>query len=70
MRDLTHYILPDPADVREARTRAGDTVEAASERLNISPRTWFRYEAGNTGMPAAYWELYLLKTNQLKEPRR
>lgn len=68
--NLASTISPDSVDVREARARAGDTVEAASERLYISPRTWFRYEAGNTGMPAAYWELYLLKTNQLKEPRR
>lgn len=62
-------IYPSAKDVLAARLAAGDTQEAAAERIYISPRTWQRYEAGTCGMPAAYWELYLLKTGQLKEPR-
>lgn len=63
-------IYPSAEDVISARYVAGDTQERAAERLLISPRTWQRYESGCCGMPAAYWELYLLKTNQLKEPRK
>lgn len=67
---LKYVIYPERQHVLEARMVAGDTQEQAAERLLISSRTWARYEAGNCGMPAAYWELYLLKTNQLKEPRK
>ena len=66
---MNTIIYPEEGDVIHARYTAGDTQEKAAERLYISLRTWQRYEAGAIGMPAAYWELYLLKTGQLAKPR-
>lgn len=66
MKDL---IYPDREHVTEARHSAGHTQDQAAASIYICPRTWQRYEAGQCGMPAAYWELYLLKTGQLKRPR-
>ena len=66
---LKYVVFPECSHVIAARRISGDTQDQAAERLHISLRTWQRYEAGAIGMPAAYWELYLLKTGQLAKPR-
>lgn len=57
---------PDSKDVRAARLAAADTQAAAAERLFITTRMWQHYEGGKYLMPPAFWELYLLKTKQIK----
>lgn len=48
----------------EARRKAGQTQKQAAEVVRVTPRQWQRYESGETRIPWAVWELYLLKTNQ------
>lgn len=48
----------------EARRKAGHTQKQAAEVVRVTPRQWQRYESGETRIPWAVWELYLLKTNQ------
>lgn len=53
---------PTPAAVRAARLAAGQTQAQAAACVHIYVRTWQRYEAGSTPIPAAVWELYRVKT--------
>ena len=53
---------PTPAAVRAARLAAGQTQAQAAACVHLYVRTWQRYEAGSTPIPAAVWELYRVKT--------
>jgi len=65
---------PTPAAVRAARLAAGQTQAQAAACVHIYVRTWQRYEAGSTPIPAAVWELYRVKaalaTAQKSDERR
>ena len=52
---------PTPAAVRAARLAAGQTQAQAAACVHLYVRTWQRYEAGSTPIPAAVWELYRVK---------
>ena len=55
--------MPSPAEIREARHRAGLTqVQAGAIVGAPSRRTWQDWEAGRRTMPTAKWELFQLKT--------
>lgn len=51
----------------KARRNAGHTQKQAAEVVRVTPRQWQRYESGETRIPWAVWELYLIKTNQRSE---
>ena len=53
---------PTPDAVRAARLAAGQTQAQAAACVHLYVRTWQRYEAGSTPIPAAVWELYRVKT--------
>lgn len=50
-----------PGAVRNARTQAKLTQEECASMIEVSPRAWQHYESGSRLMPAASWELFLLK---------
>lgn len=56
---------PIPEQIRVARDAAGQTQAEAATLIHLERRmTWADYEAGRRQMPAASWELYLLRTGQ------
>ncbi len=55
-----------PENIADARRKSGDTVIEAAARLSVDRSTWWRWENGEREMDAASWELYLIKTGQLK----
>jgi DNA-binding XRE family transcriptional regulator len=58
-------ISPNPEQVKDARVKAGLTQEQAGAIVGApSRRTWQDWEAGRRNMPAAKWELFLLKTQK------
>lgn len=55
---------PTPEQVKEARKRSNLTQTQAAEVIYKNVLAWQRYEAGDRGMDAALFELFLLKTAQ------
>lgn len=58
---------PCPAAIRSAREAAGLSARQAAELVGVTTVTWQRWEgqtARKTKMPAACWELFLLKTRR------
>jgi len=56
---------PGPADIRAAREYAGLSARQAAELVGVTTLTWQRWEgqtSRKTKMPAACWELFLIKT--------
>lgn len=49
--------------VRQMRTNAGLSQEAAAQLVYLTRRAWQRYEEGNP-IKLAVWELFLFKTGQ------
>ena len=56
-----------PQQIREARESAGLSASMAATMVGVTTVTWQRWE-GQTSMrpqiPAAAWELFLLKTDK------
>jgi hypothetical protein len=53
---------PNPEQIKAARSEG---QREAAERVYVTTyRTWQNWELGVNAMPAAVWELYLLKTDQ------
>lgn len=57
---------PTPADVKSARAAAGLTQTQAADIIYKKVLAWQRYESGDRVMDAAYYELFLIKTGQMK----
>ena len=57
---------PTPDAVRAARLAAGQTQAQAAALLGVQPRTYQRWEAGDSRMPAAAWALYRLEVRRAK----
>lgn len=55
---------PTPEQIKEARKRSGLTQTEAADVIYKQLLAWQRYEAGDRGMDAALFELFLLKTGQ------
>ncbi len=73
LRITARVAQPEPAEVRQARERAGLTQAQAAQLISPSTtkpyRTWQNYETppGRTDhrpIPLAAWELFLLLTQQ------
>ena len=54
--------VPSPAEIREARHRAGLTQAAAASLVGVKTRAWQYWEGGGRKMDKAKWELFLIKT--------
>ncbi|MCA0175215.1 MAG: helix-turn-helix domain-containing protein [Proteobacteria bacterium] len=54
-------MTPTPAQIKQARTRAGLTQTQAAELLPVTLRNWQHWEGGRHAMSAALWELFRLK---------
>lgn len=62
---ITKPLNPSPEAIRAARLAAGHSQKQAAALVHRgSHLAWLRWEAGQHPMPAAEWELYLLKTGQ------
>lgn len=58
-------MTPTPADIIQARQRAGHTAAQAAALVHSQRgQTWLDWEAGRRTMPGSAWELYLLLTGQ------
>lgn len=55
---------PTCEEVIAARKAAGLSGQKASEVIGQESRAWRKYEAGDSVMHPASWELFLLKTHQ------
>ena len=51
--------MPSPAEVREARVKAGLTQSQAAELIDSTERAWRAWESGFRQMPAAKFRLFL-----------
>lgn len=56
--------MPSPAEIREARHRAGLTQAQAAALVGVQPRAWRYWEGGGRKMSGAVWELFLIKTKE------
>ena len=56
--------MPAPDIIRSARSAAGLSQTAAAALVHAGMRAWQEWEAGRRAMPAAAWELFLLRTDQ------
>lgn len=62
--DMEH---PTPEQVKQARENAGlSQSEAAAMVHRANYQRWHEWEAGIRNMPLDTWELFLIKTGQLK----
>lgn len=50
--------------IRDARVKAGLTVEQSAAICYVHVRTWQRWESGDSVMPGAAWELFNLRANK------
>lgn len=60
---------PDSKEIRAAREAAGLSARQAAELVGVTTVTWQRWEgqtSRKTKIPAACWELFLLKTRRKK----
>jgi putative transcriptional regulator len=57
---------PDPMNITQARKQAGLTQTQAAELIYKGLRTWQQWERGDRDMDPALFELFLLKTGQIK----
>lgn len=55
-------MTPAPETIRAAREAAGLTQAAAAALVHAGLRSWSHWENGDRRMPAATWELFLIKT--------
>ncbi len=53
-----------PEQIKQARKEAGLTQEEAGKLVGGGKRTWQNWEYGTRIMPAAKWELFLIKTKK------
>lgn len=63
---MTATLNPTPENIKSARTVAGLTQNEAAQVVHVNLRTWQKYEAGNQKMMPGLYELFLIKTEQLK----
>lgn len=57
---------PTPSMIAKAREKAGITQKRAGVVLHTTERTFQQWEYGERKMHPAFWELFLIKTNQLE----
>ena len=50
-----------PEKIKEARVKAGLTLQEAADLVHVNVRSWQKWEAGERSMHPAFWELFILK---------
>lgn len=50
-----------PKEIKEARVKAGLTLQEAADLVHVNVRSWQKWEAGERSMHPAFWELFILK---------
>lgn len=58
---------PTPEEIISARKAAGLTQTAAGGMVHTTCRVWQQWEAGERRMHPGFWELFLIKSNQIRE---
>jgi DNA-binding transcriptional regulator YiaG len=53
-----------PTEIRAARKSVKLTQRQAAELISAKERTWQDWERGRRNMPAAKWELFLIKSRR------
>lgn len=61
---------PTPAQVKQARTDAGLTQTQAAETIYCSLGAWKKWESGEREMHPSFFDLFLIKTKQVRNARR
>ena len=61
MKNITKIL---PERIRYIRKKAGLTQKEAAALIDVSVQTWYEWERGNGNMHLAYYELFLIETNQ------
>lgn len=59
-------MTPTPNQIIEARQTAGHSRNQAAALVYVKYRTWQDWELGTAKMPGAAFELYQLKTGQIR----
>ncbi len=54
------------SEIREARIKSGLTQKAAAELVHATLRTWQDWEYGKNPINKAAWELFNIKTGEIK----
>lgn len=58
-----------PEKIKEVRLGSGLTQTQAAEMIHRKLRTWQEYEAGDREIDLAVWELFLIKSNRIKDKK-
>lgn len=58
-------LIPDSAQIRASRQRAGLSQRASAALIHVSRRSWQSYEKGEAEIKLGLWELFQFKTGQL-----
>ena len=61
--------MPSPSTIRASRLSLGLTQQQAGELVGASARAWRAWEAGFRVMPGSKWELFTIKTQEVKDGR-
>lgn len=59
--------MPSPTLIRTSRLSLGLTQQQAGALIGATARAWRAWEAGTRVMPGSKWELFNLKTKELKK---
>lgn len=59
--------MPNPEQVRSARLSLGLTQSQAGALVGVTDRAWRYWERGERVMPKGMWELFLIKTSEVKK---
>lgn len=58
---------PKTKEIRSRRAQIGFTQSQAAQIIYCSMRTWQEWEGGRTKMHPAFWELWMLRTDAMRE---
>ncbi len=59
--------MPSPTLIRATRLALGLTQQQSGALVGASARAWRSWEAGVRVMPEAKWELFQIKTKEMKK---
>lgn len=59
--------MPSPADIRSSRLSLSLTQAQAGALIGATARTWRAWESGFRVMPGSKWELWEIKTREMKK---
>lgn len=60
---------PTIKEIKTARIEAGLTQKEAGQLIHYSARTWEKWEAGARAMTPAAWELFKMKSQEIRRTR-